>query len=119
MLNAVSATMPCMKLGMVLQSNKPEHVWNTFRLGITALKAHHSVEIFLMSEGSELDTIPDTKDFDIAAKVAEFKALKGEIYACGSCLKVRGKEGSSVCPVSTMSDLLDMVERSDKILVFG
>ena len=108
-----------MKLGIILQSNKPEHVWNTFRLGMTALKAGNEVEIFLMSEGSELDTIPDTTDFDIAAKVAEFKALKGGLYACGSCLKVRGKEKSNVCPISTMSDLLAMVERSDKVLVFG
>jgi len=108
-----------MKLGIILQSNKQEHVWNTFRLGITALKASHQVEIFLMSEGSELDTIPDTKDFDISAKVSGFKKLKGEIYACGSCLKIRGKEESNVCPISTMSDLLKMVENSDKVLVFG
>jgi len=108
-----------MKIGIILQSNKPEHIWNTFRFGITSLKAGHQAEIFLMSEGSELDTIPDTKDFDISKKVSEFKELKGEIYACGSCLKVRGKEESSVCPVSTMSDLLKMVESSDKVLVFG
>ena len=108
-----------MKLGIILQSNKPEHAWNTFRLGITALKASHQVEIFLMSEGSELDTIPDSKDFDISAKISEFKELKGGIYACGSCLKVRGKEKSNICPISTMSDLLKMVEGSDKVLVFG
>lgn len=108
-----------MKLGIILQSNKPEHAWNTLRLGITALKASHLVEIFLMSEGVELDTIPDSKDFDISAKITEFKELKGEIYACGTCLKIRGKEESNVCPVSTMSDLLKMVENSDKVLVFG
>src|SRR3989338_9202149 len=108
-----------MKIGIILQSNKSEHAWNTFRLGITALKAGHQAEIFLMSEGSEIDTIPDTKDFDISTKVAEFKELKGEIYACGTCLKVRGKEKSKVCPISTMSDLLKMVESSDKVLVFG
>ena len=107
-----------MKLGIILQSNKPEHAWNTFRLGITALKASHQVEIFLMNEGSELDTIPDSKDFDISERVTEFKKLKGEIYACGSCLKVRGKEESNICPVSTMSDLFKMVEGSDKVLVF-
>ncbi len=108
-----------MKFGIILQSNKPEHMWNTFRFGITALKAGHRVEIFLMNEGSELDTIPDSKDFDISAKVTEFKELKGEIYTCGTCLKLRGKEENKVCPVSTMSDLLKMVEGSDKILVFG
>jgi len=77
------------------------------------------VEIFLMNEGSELDTTPDSKDFDISVRVAEFKELKGKIYACGSCLKIRGKEESGVCPISTMSDLLKMVESSDKVLVFG
>lgn len=107
-----------MKLGIILQSNKPEHVWNTFRLGITALKAGHQAEIFLMNEGSELDTISDTEDLDISAKIAEFKKLKGEIYACGTCLELRGKKESNVCPVSTMSDLLKMVESSDKVLVF-
>ena len=108
-----------MKLGIILQSNKPEHIWNTFRLGITALKASHQVEIFLMNEGSELDTIPDSKDFDISARVGQFKELKGEIYACGTCLELRGKKESNVCPISTMSDLLKMVEKSDKVLVFG
>ncbi|OGE89843.1 MAG: hypothetical protein A3E29_00450 [Candidatus Doudnabacteria bacterium RIFCSPHIGHO2_12_FULL_48_16] len=108
-----------MKLGIILQSNKPEHVWNTFRLGITTLKAGHQAEIFLMSEGSELDSIPDSKDFDISVKVSEFKELKGGIYACGSCLKVRGKGESKICPISTMSDLLKMIESSDKVLVFG
>ncbi|OGI63609.1 DsrE family protein [Candidatus Nomurabacteria bacterium RIFCSPHIGHO2_01_FULL_40_20] len=106
-------------MGIILQSNKPEHAWNTFRFGITALKAGHQAEIFLMNEGSELDTISDSKDFDVSVKVTEFKELKGEIYACGSCLKVRGKEESKICPVSTMSDLLKMVESSDKVLVFG
>lgn len=108
-----------MKLGIILQSNKPEHAWNTFRFGITALRANHQVEIFLMNEGSELDTIPDSEHFDISTKVTEFKKLKGEIYACGTCLELRGKKESSVCPVSTMSDLLKMVESSDKVLVFG
>ena len=108
-----------MKLGIILQSNKPEHVWNTLRLGITAVEANHQVEIFLMNEGSELDTIPDTEDFDISARVSEFRELKGEIYACGTCLKARGRETSGVCPISTMSDLLKMIEESDKVLVFG
>jgi len=108
-----------MKLGLILQSNKQEHVWNAFRLGITALRAGSHVEIFLMSEGSELDTIPDSEDYPIGEKVAEFKALGGVMYVCGTCLKVRGKEGSGICPVSTMPDLLNMIEGSDKVLVFG
>jgi len=96
-----------MKLGIILQSNKPERAWNTFRLGITALKSSHAVKIFLMNEGSELDSIADSENFDLSAKIAEFKKLSGEIYACGN-----------ICPISTMDDLLKMIESSDKILVF-
>ena len=108
-----------MKLGIILQSNKPEHAWNTFRLGITALKASHQVEIFLMNEGSELDTILIVKIFGISAKVTEFKEMKGDLYACGTYLKIRGGKKARFAPLSTMSDLLKMVESSDKVLVFG
>ena len=108
-----------MKIGIILQSNKPEHAWNTFRFGITLLKVSHHVEIFLMNEGSELDTIPDSEDFDISKRVEEYKQLGGELYACGTCLELRKKSESKICPISTMSDLLKMVEKSDKILVFG
>ncbi|KKT96401.1 MAG: DsrE family protein, partial [Parcubacteria group bacterium GW2011_GWA2_45_15] len=80
-----------MKIGIILQSNNPEHIWNTFRFGITSLKAGHDVTIFLMSEGAELDTIADTEHFDISKKVAEYKELKGDLYACGTCLEIRGK----------------------------
>ncbi|MBI2990395.1 MAG: DsrE family protein [Candidatus Magasanikbacteria bacterium] len=108
-----------MKIGIILQSNNPEHIWNTFRFGITSLKASHEVTIFLMSEGAELDTIADAEHFDISKKVAEYKELKGSLYACGTCLEIRGKKEILVCPVSTMTDLLKMVEESDKVLVFG
>ena len=108
-----------MKIGIILQSNNPEHVWNMFRFGIASLKANHGVTIFLMSEGAELDTIADTENFDISRKVAEYQELKGNLYACGTCLEIRGKTESGVCPVATMTDLLKTVEESDKVLVFG
>ena len=106
-----------MKIGIILQSNKPEHIWNTFRFAITALKAQHMLTIFLMNEGAELETIPDTSDFDISKKVMEYKELNGNLYACGTCLEYRGKKETAVCPISTMAELLTMVEDSDKVLV--
>ena len=108
-----------MKLGIILQSNNPEHIWNTLRLGITALKAGHCVKISLMNEGVEIEDIPDTEQFDISKKLQEFKDLKGVVFACETCLKIRSKSESKVCPVSTMKDLVAMIEESDKVLVFG
>ena len=77
------------------------------------------MKMFLLSKGSELENIPDAKNFDISAKVKEFKDLQGKIYVCGTCLKIRGKEESGVCPISTMTDLLNLIENSDKVLTFG
>ena len=108
-----------MNIGIILQSNNPEHIWNTFRFGITSLKASHEVTVFLMSEGAEFDTIADTEHFDISKKVAEYRELKGNLYACGTCLEIRGRKEAGICLVSTMTDLLKMVEESDKVLVFG
>lgn len=108
-----------MKLCIILQSNKPEHIWNTLRLGITALKAGHSVRISLMNEGVEIEDIPDTEQFDISKKIQEFKDLKGILFACETCLKVRSKSESKVCPIIIMKNLVAMIEESDKVLVFG
>ncbi len=108
-----------MKFGIILQSNKPEHVWNALRLGIASLNAGHLVKIFLMSEGVEIEDISDSEQFDVTKKLAEFKNLQGLILSCESCLKIRSKGESKACPVSSMKDLVKMIEESDKILVFG
>lgn len=91
-----------MKIGIILQSNKPEHIWNTFRFANTSLKVGRSVQITLMSEGVEAEDISDTDQFDISKKIEEFKNLKGVLLACETCLKIRSKGASKICPVTTM-----------------
>ena len=108
-----------MKLGIILQSNKPEHIWNTLRLAIASLKAGHTVQTFLFSEGVEIEDIADTEQFDISKKLEEFMNLNGQIFACETCLSVRSKSESKVCPTTTMKDLIKMIEESDKVLVFS
>lgn len=107
-----------MKLCIVLQSNTQERIWNVLRLGITALKAGNQATIFLMNEGSEFDDIPDSEAFNLSGLLGTYKELNGEIYACGTCLKLRGKDESATCPISTMADLVKMIESSDKVMVF-
>lgn len=108
-----------MKLGIILQSNNQEHVWNTLRLGITALSVSHSVQVFLMNEGVEIGDISDTECFDISKKLEEFKKLGGQLFTCGTCLEICHKKQDETCPVSTMKDLVKMIEESDKVLVFS
>lgn len=107
-----------MKIGIVLGTNEPEAVWNAFRFGVTSLKANHEVKIFLMNKGVEIEDIKDRK-YNVKEQADAFIENKGQILACGTCMKSRQKKGSNVCPISTMQDLLKLVEESDKILTFG
>jgi len=107
-----------LKIGIVIGTNEPEVVWNAFRFGITALKSSHEVKVFLMNKGVEAEDIKDEK-YNVREQIEQCISSKGQILACGTCLKARQKEASNICPISTMKDLLAIVEESDKLLTFG
>lgn len=106
------------KIGIVISTNEVETVWSAFRLGITALNGGNQVKVFLMNKGVEIEDVVDEK-FDVKEKIKTFTKNKGEILACGTCLKIRQKESIKICPISTMEDLLRLIEESDKVLTFG
>lgn len=106
-----------MKIGIIINTNEPETVWNAFRFGTTSLLNDHEVKIFLLGRGVEAENINDEK-FKIKEQIRLFIENKGMIFACGTCLKMRQMAVSEVCPVSTMHDMLHIVEESDKLLVF-
>ncbi len=107
-----------MKIGIIISTNEPETVWNAFRFGVVSLKADNELKIFLINKGVEIENIKDEK-FNIKEQIDSFIQNKGQILACGTCLKSRNKEGSEVCPISTMKDLLKIIQDSDKVLTFG
>ena len=107
-----------MKIGIVIGTNEAEVVWNAFRFGVTSLKANHKAKVFLINKGVEIGDIKDEK-YNVKEQTDLFLQSKGQILACGTCLKSRQKEGSNICPISTMKDLLKLVEESDKVLTFG
>src|SRR4030043_2050729 len=105
------------KLGIILNSNDPETSWNALRLGNTALGAGHEVSVFLMGAGVEIEEIKNEK-FNVTEVLKKFLDSKGNLLACGTCLKVRQQE-AGVCPVSTMSQLVQLIADSDKVVTFG
>lgn len=106
-----------MRLGIVLGTNEAEVVWNAFRFGVTALKANHEVNVFLINKGVEIEEIKNEK-YNVKEQTDLFIDNQGKMLACGTCLKSRQKGDSNVCSISTMKDLLKLVEDSDKILTF-
>ena len=107
-----------MKIGLVLNTNDAETCWNCFRLGNEALSKKHSVEIFLLGKGVEVEGVKDAKFPYLEGTIKKFSSNGGKIMACGTCLKMREKE-SNICTASTMVELLEIVCSSDKILSFG
>ncbi|MCX9010750.1 MAG: DsrE family protein [Candidatus Methanoperedens sp.] len=107
-----------MKIGIIINTNDPETVWNAFRFGVTSLLMEHEIKVFLLGKGVESENIQDEK-FKVQEQIGLFVENKGQIFACGTCLKLRQMKGSEVCPVSTMHDMLHIVEESEKVLVFG
>jgi uncharacterized protein involved in oxidation of intracellular sulfur len=106
-----------MKVGIVIYSNDSETVWNAFRFGNFALNAGDEVKVFLLGKGVECESF-DTEKFKVTEQMRSFLENGGEIFACGTCLKLRGSEESELCPISTMKDLYDIVKWSDKLLTF-
>ncbi len=106
-----------MKIGIVLETKEPEKAWNAFRFGVASLKKGHNVSTFLMGEAVECEDVTDEK-YNVLEQMKLFDASGGEIIACGTCLKSRQKEGNELCPLSTMNDLVELVETSDKIVSF-
>lgn len=106
-----------MKIGLIIYSADSETVWNAFRLANFALKEGDKVKVFLLAKGVECESL-DTNKFKVTEQMRSFIDNGGEILACGTCLKIRHSEGSETCPLSTMKDLYDLINESDKIVTF-
>ena len=106
-----------MKLGIIVNTNDPETAWNALRLDNEVLSKGNKVSLFLLSSGVEIVNIKD-KTFDVAGVLKEFLNSGGNLLACGTCLELRHQE-ASVCPISTMSQLVEMISDSDKVVTFG
>ena len=75
------------------------------------------LEFSFICKGVESESIID-KNFNVKEQMEKFLASGGKIFACGTCLKLRYEEGSPLCPLSTMQDLMNIVEESDKFVLF-
>lgn len=107
-----------MKLGIIISQKNPETVWNAFRLANFSIKQGDKVKIFLVGEGVEYEA-SSSKKFNIQEQMVEFlKSDNANILACGTCLKSRNQEATKTCPMSSMKDLYELVQESDKILTF-
>lgn len=105
-----------MKIGIIISNTDPELVWNALRFANTAILGGHQAKIFLLGAGVEIESIKSEK-FNVQEQLAKFNEMSGTMLACGTCIKSRQIQFDA-CPISTMKDMLKMVEESDKVLTF-
>ena len=60
-----------MKIGIIINTNEPETVWNAFRFGTTSLLMEHEVKVFLLGKGVESENIQDEK-FNVQEQIGLF-----------------------------------------------
>ena len=106
-----------MKLGIIISTDGAEAVWNAFRLANLARSKKDDVSIFLVGRGVDYEKTSEPR-FDSVAEAEKLVRTGGRLMACGTCLKSRGKEGSNICPVSSLGELYEMVHDSEKVLSF-
>jgi predicted peroxiredoxin len=112
-----SPTIKAGTIGIVLSSNDPETVWNAFRLANYSLSKGDTVSVFLLGKGVEAPDLK-SKEFDVKGMMKEYIDNGGKILACGTCLSSRKKEGTTMCPVSSLSDLYALIKSSNLVLTF-
>ena len=106
-----------MKLGIVIYSDHPETVWNAFRLANFSLKKKDEVKVFLMAKGVEAESLGN-EQFNILDQMNKFLDANGILLACGTCIEIRKKDSTELCPISNMGDLYNIINESDKLISF-
>ncbi len=106
-----------MKLGIILYSTDAEVAFNAFRLANFSLKERDEVQVFLLASGVEYQSLNSEK-FPIVELAQNLIDGGGELLACGTCLTLRNRDGSELCPLSTMKDLYELIKNCDKTLTF-
>jgi uncharacterized protein involved in oxidation of intracellular sulfur len=106
-----------MKTGVIISSNDAETCWNAIRYANFALGQKDEVKIFFMGKGVEYQKV-STDKFNTVEQADKFLKSSGKVYACGTCIKSRGQEGSERCPISTMKDMYEIVKESDRVVTF-
>jgi uncharacterized protein involved in oxidation of intracellular sulfur len=107
-----------MDLGIILETNDSEKVWNAFRLANTALDAGHPVETFLLGDGVVAPELEHEK-FNPHGVMIKYTNNGGTLFACGTCMDSREIEPDDLRPRSTMADCLRIVEEADQVLTIG
>ena len=86
-----------MKLGIIIYSTDAETVWNAFRLGVFALKEGDTVNVFLLANGVECESL-DTDQFPVTTQMKDLVERGGKILACAPASRCAARKARNYAP---------------------
>ena len=100
-----------------MYSSDMETAWNAMRLAIYSQSKGDTVFVFVLGKGVDAFN-NDSSKFDVQKISQEFVSKGGQILACATCIKLRGKEDVKTCTVTSLADLYEIIKRSKKTVTF-
>lgn len=107
-----------MHLGLIIETDDAEKVWNAYRLANRAVEKGDTAEVFLTGEGVKAPDL-NGEGFDPEEEMREFLNKGGDIFACGTCLDLHNLEEDKLRPRSNLDRHLRVIEESDKVVTVG
>ena len=103
-----------------------ERLYNALRLGHALLKRDPETEatVFLMADavsGAKAGQKTPDGFYNVERMLKRFRAGKGRILLCGTCMDARGLDDADMmegAERSTMDELAEATATADKVLVF-
>lgn len=106
-----------MKLCIVVNSNESELVFNALRLANHSRVKGDEVDVFLMANAVEFESIRDER-FDVIDQSRKFISAGGKISACGNCLQLRKMGPSELFQTGNLDGLYEAIKKADKTVTF-
>jgi uncharacterized protein involved in oxidation of intracellular sulfur len=112
-----------MKLGIIVSSNDPETLQNALEFASFSLSKKDSVKVYLLGKGVELEVHGKMEGYyqqpvKTTEYVKKFIDGGGQILASKKCFEFRQLGVPEFCTVSSVGDLYNMIQESDRILTF-
>ncbi len=106
-----------MELLVILAVSEAETAWGALRLVRQVQNTNGEAAIFLLGKGVEAIELVG-KQFNVRDLLIEFVVKGGMVFACGTCLDLRGGNTPEIYQRSTMGELQELIAAADKVVSF-
>ncbi|MGX6428804.1 DsrE family protein [Levilactobacillus yonginensis] len=106
-----------MQLGVIVETNDPEQVWNALKFSVAALRKGHATHLLLMGAAVEIATIGNAR-YDVSGELSAFDTAGGALFICETGPRIHRFANQAPYPLVSMPGSVDLIEWADKVVTF-